>query len=405
MDFTDKEQAKQFIEENDIRDIGALNKMLKNISGVFIEQILEAEQDEHLGYEKYERTEHPKTNTRNGHGKKRVRGVNGQMELFVPRDRDGTFEPQVVKKHQTDITEVEDKVVSMYAKGMTTRDIQSHLYDIYGAEVSPTTVSNMTARVQPLVEEWRSRPLQSIYTIVYIDGLRYKVRADGRIKEKCVYGVMGIDLEGMKEMLGLWIFDTEGAKSWLSVLTDLKNRGVKDILILTSDGLTGIENAVEAAFPDTAYQGCVVHVIRNSVKYVGHKHKKEFCADLKQIYNAPTEESALIAFEELSDKWRNQYALAVDVWERNWDRISTMFEFTPEIRTLIYTTNPIESFHRQLRKVTKNRGVFPDDNSVLKLLYLATQEVTKKWTMVLRGWNQILAQLAIHFGERVERYL
>ena len=244
MDLTDKEQAKRFIEEYNIRDIGVLNKMLKTINGVFIEQILEAEQDEHLGYEKYERTEEPKTNTRNGHAKKKVRGVNGQMELFVPRDRESTFEPQIVKKHQTDISAIEDKVISMYSKGMTTRDIQSHLYDIYGAEVSPTTVSNMTARVQPLVEEWRNRPLQSIYPIIYIDGIRYKVRADGRIKEKCVYGVMGVDIEGYKEMLGLWIFDTEGAKSWLSVLTDLKNRGVKDILILTSDGLTGIEDAV-----------------------------------------------------------------------------------------------------------------------------------------------------------------
>ena len=288
MDFTDKKQVRQFIDENDIRDVATLNKMLKNVSGVFIEQILEAEQEEHLGYERYERTDPPKTNARNGRSKKKVRGINGEMELSIPRDRDATFEPQVVRKHQTDISEIEDKVVSMYAKGMTTRDIQSHLYDIYGAEVSPTTVSNMTARVQPLVEEWRSRPLQSLYSIVYIDGRRYKVRADCRIKEKCVYGVMGIDIEGYKEMLGLWIFDSEGAKSWLSVLTDLRNRGVSDILILTSDGLTGIEDAVEATFPGAAYQGCVVHVTRNSVKYVGHKHKKEFCADLKQIYTAPT---------------------------------------------------------------------------------------------------------------------
>ncbi len=216
---------------------------------------------------------------------------------------------------------------------------------------------------------------------------------------------MGIDLEGMKEMLGLWIFDTEGAKSWLSVLTDLRNRGVKDILIITSDGLTGISDAIEAAFPDAAYQGCVVHVIRNSIKYVGYRHKKEFCADLKAIYTAPTEEAALMAFETLESKWGKKYMLALNVWERNWDRISTMFEFTPEIRTLIYTTNPIESFHRQLRKVTKNRGVFPDDNSLLKLLYLATQDVTRKWTMKIRNWNQILAQLAIHFEERVTQYL
>ena len=354
LDLTDKDTVKQFIQEHDIRDIAQLNVLLKQISGVFIEQLLESERDEHLGYERYQKTPEPKTNARNGYSKKRVRATQGEMDLDIPRDRTGTFEPTVVKKHQRDISEIEDKVISMYAKGMTTRDIQSHLADIYGAEVSPQSISNMTDKVTPLVEEWRNRPLQSVYAIVYIDGIRYKVRADGRIVDKCVYGVMGIDLEGQKDLLGLWIFDSESAKGWLSVLTDLKNRGLLDILILTSDGLTGIQEAVEAVYPQATYQGCVVHVIRNSVKYVGYQNKKEFCADLRTIYQAPTEEAALTAFETLEQKWGEQYPLAVSRWDRNWDRISAMYQFTPEIRRLIYTTNPIDVAPRQHRTTRKH---------------------------------------------------
>lgn len=405
MNFADKQAVKQFIEENDIRDIGALNQFLKSISGAVIEAMLEAERDEHLGYEKHQRSRSPKENIRNGYSKKTVRALAGESELSIPRDRDSTFEPQVVKKHQTDISELEDKVLSMYAKGMTVRDIAEHLVDIYGAAVSPQTISHMTDRVMPLVVEWRNRPLMEVYPIIYIDGIRYKVREDGRIKTKCVYGVVGIDLDGYKELLGLWIFDTETANNWLKVLSDLKNRGVVDILVLCSDGLSGIEEAVAASFPHTDYQGCVVHVIRNSVKYVSHKDRKAFCADLKPIYTAPTEEAALEAFEQLEQIWGDKYQLATDTWQRNWDRISTMYQFSPEIRRLIYTTNPIESFNRQLRKVTKNRGVFPNDDAVLKLLYLATQDIIKKWTMKIAHFNQILAQLAIHFGQRVTKYL
>ena len=405
MDFTDKNQIKQFIEENDIKDIASLNEFLKSISGTVIEQMLESERDEHLGYEKNHRTQHRRDNTRNGYSQKTVRSVHGESELSIPRDREGSFEPQVVKKHQNDISELESKVVSMYAKGMTTRDIQEHICDIYGADISATTVSNMTDKIQPLVTEWRNRALEEMYAIAYVDGIVYKVRDNGRIKSKTVYGVVGIDLEGHKDLLGLWIFDTESANHWLKVFDDIKNRGVKDILILTSDGLTGIEEAVAASFPQTAYQGCVVHVIRNSSKYVAYKHKKAFCADLKPIYRAPTEEAALEAFDALEKKWGDKYQLAVDTWQRNWQRLSTMYQFSPEIRRLIYTTNPIESFHRQLRKVTKNRGLFPNDESLLKLLYLATQGAIRKWTMKIQNWNQILAQLAIHFQQRLTPYL
>jgi transposase-like protein len=405
MDFTDKQQIKQFIEDNEIRDIVKLNEFLKGISGAVIEQMLEAERDEHLGYEKHHRSRVRKDNTRNGYSKKTVRSIHGESELSIPRDRDGSFSPQVVQKHQTDISELENKVLSMYAKGMTVRDIQEHVADIYGADISPQTISNITDKVMPSVTAWRNRPLEEVYAIVYIDGIRYKVRENGRVQSKCVYGVVGIDLEGHKDLLGLWIFETESANGWLKVFDDLKNRGVKDILILASDGLSGLTEAVAAAFPDTAYQGCVVHVIRNSVKYVSYKDRQAFCADLKPIYTAPTEEAALFAFDALEAAWGNKYQLAVDTWQRNLERISTMYQFSPEIRRLIYTTNPIESFNRQLRKVTKNRGVFPNDDSVLKLLYLAVEEITRKWTMKLRNWNQILAQLVIHFDRRVTNSL
>jgi len=391
MDFTDKQQIKQFILENDIRDVASLNEFLKSVSGVVIETMLEAERDAHLGYDKNHRSRIKRENTRNGYSKKTVRSLAGASELSIPRDREASFEPQVVKKHQTDISEIEDKVLSMYAKGMTTRDIQEHLLDIYGAQISPSTISQMTDKVMPQVTAWRMRPLDGVYAIVYIDGIRYKVRENGRIKSKCVYGVVGIDLEGHKDLLGLWIFENETAQNWLRVFDDLKNRGVFDILVLCSDGLTGIEEAVSASFPNTVYQGCVVHVIRNSTKYVSHKDRKAFCADLKPIYTAPTEEAALEAFEQLENKWGQKYQLGVETWQRNWDRISAMFGFSPEIRRLIYTTNPIESFNRQLRKVTKTRGVFPSDDAVLKLLYLATQDIVRSGTSPAANYSEACA--------------
>jgi len=405
IDFTDRKAVRDYLKQNDIKDVVQVDQLLKRLSGMMIEELLEAERDDHLGYGKYDTKNKKTDNSRNGYSPKTVRASQGEMELKIPRDRKGEFEPQVVKKHETDVSRIADMVVSMYAKGMTVRDIQSHLEDIYGAEISPQTISNMTDRVLPVLEEWRNRMLEEIYAVVYIDGLRYKVRDNGIIKTKTVYGVIGIDLEGNKDILGLWIGDTESAKYWLGVLTDLKNRGVKDILIITSDDLPGIEEAISAVYPEAAYQGCVVHVMRNSLKHVSHKDKKAFSSDMKSIYQAPTEEAALMALDELKGEWEDKYLLAVNVWERNWDRIRTMFRFTEEIRRLIYTTNPIESFHRQLRKVTKNRSLFPTDTAALKLLYLATQDVMKKWTMKLRNWSGILAQLSIHFGERVQEYL
>ena len=405
IDFTDRKVVRDYLKQNDIKDVVQVDELLKRLSGMMIEELLEAERDDHLGYVKYDTKNKNTDNSRNGYSPKTVRASQGEMELKIPRDRKGEFEPQVVKKHETDVSRIADMVVSMYAKGMTVRDIHSHLADIYGAEISPQTISNMTDRVLPVLEEWRNRMLEEIYAVIYIDGIRYKVRDNGIIKTKTVYGVIGIDLEGKKDVLGLWIGDTESAKYWLQVLTDLKNRGVKDVLIITSDDLPGIEEAISAVYPEAAYQGCVVHVIRNSLKHVSYKDKKAFCSDMKSIYQAPTEEAALMALDELKAEWGDRYLLAVNTWERNWDRIRTMFQFTEEIRRLIYTTNPIESFHRQLRKVTKNRSLFPTDTAALKLLYLATQEVLKKWTMKLKNWSGILAQLSIHFGERIREYL
>lgn len=405
MDFTDREAVKEYLKQNDVKDVVQVDQLLKRLAGIMIEELLEAERDDHLGYDKHDTKNKSTDNSRNGYSPKTVRSSQGEMELKIPRDRKSEFQPQIVKKHETDVSRIADMVTSMYAKGMTVRDIQSHLEDIYGATISPQTISNMTDRVLPLLEEWRNRMLEDVYAVVYIDGIRYKVRDNGVIKTKTVYGVIGIDLEGKKDVLGLWIGEIESAKYWLQVLTDLKNRGVKDILIMTSDDLPGIQDAISAVYPEAAYQGCVVHVIRNSLKHVSYKDKKAFSNVMKGIYRAPTEEAALMALDELKAQWGDKYLLAVNTWERNWDRIRTMFRFTDEIRRLIYTTNPIESFHRQLRKVTKNRSLFPTDTAALKLLYLATQDVLKKWTMKLRNWSGILAQLSIHFGERIQAYL
>jgi transposase-like protein len=406
LDWNDRESIREYIKQNNIKDIIQLNDAIKKMMGAMIEEMLEVERDDYLGYPKHERkkeTENLSGNLRNGYSPKTVRSSQGDIKLDIPRDRDGQFQPELVRRHQNDISQIEDKIISMYARGMTVRDIQSHLEEIYGASISAQTVSNMTDRILPVLEEWRNRMLKEIYSILYIDGQRFKVRSDGQVKEKTIYTVLGI--EGNKDILGLWIAETETAKYWLSVLTDIKNRGVKDILIITSDDLPGIEEAIKAVYPEALYQGCVVHLIRNSLKYVSYKDLKAFSSDMKFIYKAPTEESAMKCLDEFEAKWGKEYPLAVRVWDRDWERISTMFRFTDEIRKLIYTTNAIENVHRQFRKVTKGKSQFPDDTSVLKMLYLSSRELMKSWTMKIPNWNRILAQLSIHFGERVSKYL
>lgn len=405
IDYKNKESLRQFLKENDIRDSVQLNMVFRQITGVLLEDMLEAERDDHLGYLRDDGRTKETDNARNGYSPKTVFSNQGELELQIPRDRKGEFEPQAVKKHQRDVSEIADKIISMYAKGMTVRDIQSHLEDIYNASISAQTISNITDRILPQVEEWRDRQLKPIYAIIYIDGHRYRVRKDGRVQDRTVYAVLGIDLEGQKDILGLWISGVESSKYWLKVFTNLRNRGVQHMLIATSDDLPGLETALKSVYPEVEYQGCVVHVIRNSLKYVSYQDRKEFSKWLKSIYQAPTEEAALASLDELKERWSDEYPLAVGVWDRNWGRIRTMFRFSAEIRRIIYTTNPIESYNRQLRKVTKNRSLFPTDMSVLKLLYLASQDILKKWTMKIKHWNQILAQLSIHFKERVEEYL
>lgn len=406
MILKDREAIRSFLKENQIKDLTDLQETLKQMTGVLIEEMLEAERDEFLGYDRYDQKNKKTKNSRNGYSQKRVRSSFGEIDLKIPRDREGEFEPKLIGKYQKDISQIEDSIISMYARGMSVREIQDHLQEIYGMQLSPQSISNITDRILPVVEEWRNRPLQEIYAVVYIDGIQYKVKGEGGIKNKTIYTALGIDMEGRKEILGLWIMEREDAKGWLKVLGELKNRGVKEILIITSDDLPGIREAIKAVYPEAEYQGCVAHLIRNSLRYVSYKDRKEFAGDMKQIYHAPNEEGALGALERLKERWGEKYPLAVKVWERGFERIRTMFRFTPEIRRLIYTNNAIENYHSQLRKVTDNRRVFPSDESVMKLVGLVSMKMERKWARSrVRDWNRILAQLSIYFKDRLEGYL
>lgn len=402
--FTD-DQIKELIKQKNLKTAADVQDMLKDMFGKTLEQMLEAELENELGYSKYNYKDKNTDNSRNGYTKKKIRSDLGEIDLTVPRDRNSEFEPMVVKKHQNDVSGIEDQIISMYAKGMTVRDIQEHLNSIYGIEASPALISNITDKLLPVIKEWQNRPLSEIYTIVFLDAIHYKVRVDGHIISKAAYMVIGIDIEGQKDVLGIWIGENESAKFWLNVLNELKNRGVKDILILSVDNLSGISEAINASFPKTQIQKCIVHQIRNSVKYVSYKDLKKFTADLKPIYQAVSEEEGLRALDIFDEKWGNKYPLAVKSWRNNWAEISTFFRYPEEIRRLIYTTNTIESYHRQLRKVTKSKSVFPTDDALLKMLYLATMDVTRKWTTRVKNWAIILAQFSVYFEDRLKDYL
>ncbi len=378
-----------------------VNNFLKELVAPTLQAMLEAEMTEHLGYEKYSAVGRGSGNSRNGHSGKTLKGNLGSADLRVPRDRNGDFEPIAVKKYETIESGVEEKIISMYAKGMTTRDINVHMQDIYGVDVSPSMISSITDKVQPLVHEWQARPLDAVYPIVYLDGIFFKVRSEGKIVTKCSYTILGITQDGMKELLGIWLSESEGAKFWLQVLNELKNRGVQDILIVCIDGLTGFPDAIKTVFPNAEVQQCIVHQVRNTMKYVPHKHKKQFCADLKKIYSAPTEEAGLMALDEVKQAWP-QYALYLRSWEQKWPELSTFFVYPQAVRRLIYTTNGIESLHRQLRKVTKTTSIFPHDESLTKLLWLAQRDITKKWNMALRNWSEVIGQLSIMFPDRIK---
>lgn len=382
-------------------DLTGKNGLLQRLIGGMLEQLLQSEMDEHLGYEKHSSVGDLSGNSRNGKTKKTLRSNYGLIEVEVPRDRNGEFEPTAVKKHQRSISSFDEKIISMYAKGMTVRDIQSHVEELYGADLSPALISNITEKVMELATEWQSRPLQKVYAIIFFDAIHYKVRENGKIVSKASYTCLGIDLEGKKDVLGIWVGDAEGAKFWLKVCTELQNRGVKDILIACIDGLKALPDAIRMVFPKVEIQLCIIHMIRNSIKYIPHSSTKEFMEDLKSIYKASTEELAYQNLGKLQQKWDSKYTLAVRPWLNHWDNIKVFFAFPEQIRRLIYTTNAVESVHRQLRKVTKNKSVFPTDESLVKMLFLAIRDVSKKWTMPIQEWKTIISHLSIVYGDRL----
>ena len=379
--------------------------MLKDMFGDAISEMLEAELEDDLGYSRYDYKNKTTTNSRNGYSKKSLKSNYGKTDIKIPRDRDGQFEPKIVKKNQTTLPSIEDQVLSMYGKGMTTRDIEKYLESIYGIDASPELISRITDKILPLVTEWQARPLEEVYGIVFMDAIHYKVRSEGRILNKAEYTAIGVNLEGIREVLGIWVGEAESAKFWLSVLNEIKNRGVADILIISVDGLKGFSEAIASAFPETEVQKCILHQIRASTRYVSYKDIKAFTSDLKKIYRAATEELALKELDKLEDIWGKKYPLSIKSWRSNWAELATYFKYPKEIRKIIYTTNNVESFHRQLRKVTKSKSIFPNDQTLLKMLYLATMDATDIWTMRLRDWPLILSQLTIYFKERVSKYM
>jgi putative transposase len=367
-----------------------------------MEQMLEAELTEHLGYEPYEAKGRNSGNNRNGHYSKKVRTGEGETSIEVPRDRNGEYEPKILKKYASNTNELEEKIIGLYAKGMSTRDIQQTLEELYGVDVSATTISAITEKVWTLVEAWQNRPLESIYAIIYLDAIYLKIRREGKVVNTAVYNVLGVSLDGQKDILGHWVGDgAEGANFWLNVVTDLQNRGVEDVFIACVDGLTGFKEAILSVFPQTRIQRCIIHQIRNSLKYIPWKDRKAFVADLKTIYQAPTREAAEANLRKLEETWGARYAISVKSWQNNWDDLATMFDFSADIRRLIYTTNAVEGYHRQLRKVIKNKASFPNPEAARKLLYLATHDIVKKWTTPIFNWTAILNQLAIHFEGRL----
>lgn len=367
-----------------------------------IEAMLKEEMSAHLGYEHNDARAKDTDNSRNGYSTKKIKTDVGKIEVQIPRDRHGEFEPKVIPKNKTTSTELEKKIISMYAKGMTTTDIASHLSDIYlGAEVSATFISQTTEKILSLAKEWQGRQLDKVYPVVFFDAIHYKVRDEGKVVSKAVYIALAINMEGIREVLGFYVGAAESSKFWMQVFTDLSNRGVEDILIACVDGLKGLPDAIKSIFPRTEVQLCIIHQIRNSIRYVGSTNQKEFSKDLKLIYKATNEEIAKEELKKLDEKWGKIYPVVINSWNKNWANLSNFFQYSPAIRKMIYTTNIIEGFNRQLRKVTKNRGMFPNDDSLFKLLYLATTEASKKWTMPKQGWAEMIGQLAIHFEGRV----
>ena len=394
-----REIVRSLLAEYDIKDAHDIQEALKDLLGSTIKEMMEAEMEDHLGYEKSERSDND--DYRNGYKSKTVKSSIGEVELEVPQDRKSTFEPQVVKKGQKDISDIDHKIISMYAKGMTTRQISDTIEDIYGFDVSEGFISDVTDKILPQIEEWQNRPLDDVYPVIYIDAIHYSVRDNGVIVKKAAYVILGLTMEGRKEVLSLAIGENESAKFWLNALNELKNRGVQDIMIICADGLTGIKEAITAAFPKTDYQRCMVHMVRNTLKYVASKDMKAFAADLRTIYNATSEDEGQKARDRVVEKWSSKYPNSMKRWIENWDVVVPIFKFSKDVRKIIYTTNAIESLNSSYRKLNRQRSVFPSDQALLKALYLATFEATKKWTMPIRNWGKVRGELTIMYPDRM----
>ena len=397
----DNKIFKTLIEDYNIKDTNDIKDMLKDLLSGTIQTMLEAEIENELGYAKHSMKDKATSNARNGHSKKTVRSEYGNIDLDIPRDRNAEFEPQIIPKYQREITGIEGQILSLYAKGMSNRDIEDHLNNLYGIDVSPSMISKITDKIIPEIREWQSRQIEDVYPIVFMDAIHYSVRKDGVVVKKAVYLAIGIDKEGRKEVLGFWIGENESSKYWLNVLNELKNRGVQDILIMSVDNLKGFSEAISSVFPKTEIQKCVVQQIRNSIRYISYKDAREFTSDLKEMYNAPTLEQAEFKLDELEEKWGKKYMAVINSWRSNWNELTTYFKYDTKIRKLIYTTNPIESLNRQLRKYTKTKSLYPTDEALMKSVYLSLKEATKKWTGRIPGWGEIYSQLSIYFEGRI----
>lgn len=395
-----KEILKLLQENYELNTAKDLSSALKDMFKDALQEMMNAEFDSSMGYSKYDKTSE-KTNYRNGTTKKNLKSEFGEFEFETPRDRNGEFEPKIVPKNVRDVSGIEDKIISLYARGLTTREINEQIQDLYGIEISATMVSNITDKIIPEIKEWQERPLDSVYPIVFIDAVHFSVRDENRVVKKAAYIVLGISKEGYKEILGIWIGENESSKFWLGVLNDLKQRGVQDILIMCSDNLTGIKQAIETAYPNTVQQRCIVHMIRNSVKFVSYKDLKSFCNDLKTIYTSKNEKEGYEQLQKVKEKWKDKYSSAFKTWEENWDAICPFFQFSEPIRKIMYTTNTIESLNRQFRKYTKTKSVFPTDMALLKCLYLSVKNISAKWTQPYRNWGPILSELSIMFDGRI----
>ena len=383
------------------KNMNEVQELIKSLFKGTLEEMLECEMEEHLGYEKSSKKGNNSGNSRNGYNVKTIESEFGESELKVPRDRNGEFEPRVIEKYQKKTENLEERIIAMYAKGMSTRDIEEHLRDIYGVEASASLISRITDKILPEVVEWQSRPLEKVYPIVFFDGIVFKVKKDSRIINKCVYSVLGVDMDGKKDILGLWISENESASFWTTVCNEMKNRGVMDILIACHDNLTGLTAAIETVFPKTEQQLCIIHQLRNSTKYVSYKDIKPVMAALKSVYTAASTDEAEYKLEEFREKWDKKYPQICKSWDENWTELSTFFKYPEELRRVIYTTNAVEGFHRMLRKYTKNKVIYPTDEALKKSVYLSVKQITKKWSMPVYNWGQIAGQFLIFFDDRL----